>query len=79
MTETKEDIAAQADAGVGKASKVRPWMYIVAALAGSLVGAGLDVLLYRDGGSMFAKIGLVAGPLALFFWSKRGGKEDDPS
>ncbi len=42
------------------------WPYVVAALLGSLIGAIADALLYADGGSMFMKIGLVAGPGAVW-------------
>ena len=38
------------------------WLYIIAAILGSLGGAVLDALLYAEGGSILMKIGLVAGP-----------------
>ena len=56
---------------------MKPWMYILAAVLGSLGGAILDATLYRDGGSMFMKIGLVAGPALLYGAGLfLGGKED---
>jgi len=42
------------------------WLYILAAILGSLLGAVLDFVLYADGGSMFMKIGIAAGP--IFVW-----------
>lgn len=54
------------------------WAYILAALLGSLIGAGLDAVLYADGGSMFMKIGLVALPIALYLIAKvRTQREED--
>ena len=51
-------------------------VYILAGVLGSLLGAVLDAVLYPDGGSMFLKIGLVAGPSAVWGLSRlRKGPE----
>ncbi|MEM8822790.1 MAG: hypothetical protein AAGF30_04190 [Pseudomonadota bacterium] len=46
------------------------WPYVVMAIVGSLAGAGLDELLYTDGGSMLTKVGLVAGPVLYHVFRK---------
>ncbi|MEM9320848.1 MAG: hypothetical protein AAGA70_17860 [Pseudomonadota bacterium] len=46
------------------------WLYILAAVLGSLAGAVLDFALYSDGGSMFLKIGFVAGPVLVWLIGK---------
>ena len=56
---------------------MRPWMYVVAAVVGSLVEAILDATLYKEGGSIFMKVGLVAGPGLLFVIARLRGA--DPS
>lgn len=51
------------------------WVYLAAAVVGSLFGAIMDATLYPDGGSMLMKVGFVAGPLALYLaMRKRSGK-----
>ena len=50
-------------------------LYIIAAIIGSLLGAVLDYVLYPDGGSMFLKIGFVAGPAVIWLIDKRRGKD----
>ena len=52
------------------------WLYILAAVLGSLAGAGLDYVLYADGGSMFLKVGLVAGPALVWLLGKRRGRAE---
>ena len=42
------------------------WAYVVAGVLGSLLGAVLDLMVYAEGGSVFLKIGIVAGPVALY-------------
>lgn len=51
------------------------WLYILAAVLGSLLGAVLDYVLYADGGSMFLKIGFVAGPGLVWLIAKRRGED----
>ena len=51
------------------------WLYILAAILGSLAGAVLDYVLYPDGGSMFLKIGFVAGPAVVWLIDKRRSKD----
>ena len=55
------------------------WIYILAAVLGSLGGAVLDYVVYPDGGSMFLKVGLVVGPLLVWAISKRKEKKEDGS
>lgn len=52
------------------------WVYVLAAILGSFLGAVLDYLIYLDGGSIFLKIGFVAGPVGVYLAGKAWGKTE---